>query len=231
MTLGLPGQFSIQHTLCFDLGLFLNIRFSAANHLPPPWSPLIRGSVDVIAIQIPRLHPQSLFYNGKYKAHVAKFQVFVDCTGCPIWYSGPHYGVLHDVRIFKQMHPHFVGPEKYLGDLAYVGKYPVHLMRHLVTGLCWFFSSLFHIQLTTAISKGVKRVSKHIPLPHWAMIYNKHLRKWRSRVEHFFGKMRTFNIIKLSRHQNLRHLRNAFHILIHLYSMFYREFKTLNPIQ
>jgi len=38
-----------------------------------------------------------------------------------IWYSGPHIGVRHDSRIYRESPPPLVPGERLLGDKAYVG--------------------------------------------------------------------------------------------------------------
>ena len=49
-------------------------------------------------------------------------QAICDHSGAIMWYTGPHMGTRHDVRLFRE-HPPPLGPlERILGDKAYVGE-------------------------------------------------------------------------------------------------------------
>jgi hypothetical protein len=65
---------------------------------------------------------QTALYNGKYKAHVLKFQVVCDFQGRPLFLSGPHAGVRSDIRLWRQYGPAPTNGENVLGDKAYVSK-------------------------------------------------------------------------------------------------------------
>ena len=78
--------------------------------------------VDTFPIYINRpSENQNLFYNGKYKGHVLKVQVFCDHQANIVFYSGPHLGCTHDVQIFYDNHPLIAIDEKILADKAYYG--------------------------------------------------------------------------------------------------------------
>ena len=78
--------------------------------------------VDTFPIYISRpSSDQNLFYNGKYKGHVLKVQVFCDHQANIVFYSGPHLGCTHDVQIFYDNHSSITVNEKILADKAYCG--------------------------------------------------------------------------------------------------------------
>ena len=73
---------------------------------------------------------QKYFFNGKNHQHAVKFQVIVNNSGVPMWYTGPHVGTIFDLTVFKKYQPPLRRNEKILADKGYVGKD----MRHrLVT--------------------------------------------------------------------------------------------------
>lgn len=52
----------------------------------------------------------------------AQLQVITNHSGVPIYYTGPHPGVVHDFKLFKKYLPGDMAPgEQYLGDRAYGG--------------------------------------------------------------------------------------------------------------
>jgi hypothetical protein len=79
--------------------------------------------VDTFPIYInrPEKH-QELFYNGKYKSHVLKVQVFCDNRASIVGFSGPHVGCTHDLSIFYDNRPMINTNETILGDKAYCGR-------------------------------------------------------------------------------------------------------------
>jgi hypothetical protein len=53
----------------------------------------------------------------------------VNNVGVPMWYTAPHIGVDHDLRIARDYQPPFVPSEKYLTDAAYCCRDgPAHLL-------------------------------------------------------------------------------------------------------
>jgi hypothetical protein len=46
----------------------------------------------------------------------------VDNVGMPIWYSGPHIGTDHDIRIARDYPPPVILNESLLADKAYCGR-------------------------------------------------------------------------------------------------------------
>jgi hypothetical protein len=95
-------------------------RWHPANALPHVFARTVTGSVDTFPILINRpSHGQSIFYNGKYKAHVVKVQGVCDHRGNLIWYSGPHIGRTSDIALWRAYPPPLERHERLLGDKAY----------------------------------------------------------------------------------------------------------------
>jgi len=99
-------------------------RWQHANTLPHMFDANVRTCVDTFPVYTQRPKDNSWFralYNGKYKSCVVKFQLYTDHRGSPIFFTGPHVGVRHDVVLFQQHTPVFMPHETVLGDKGYVG--------------------------------------------------------------------------------------------------------------
>jgi hypothetical protein len=60
-------------------------------------------------------------YQGKYKQFILKVQVVVDETGLPLWWSGPHAGVIADITLWRNHRPALEADDMLIGDKAYQG--------------------------------------------------------------------------------------------------------------
>lgn len=129
--------------------------------------------VDTFPIYInrPSRH-QNLFYNGKYKGHVLKVQVFCDHQANIIFFSGPHLGCTHDVQIFYDNHPLISVDEKILADKAYCGN------RAKNMGIVAPHKKSINYDFTTEESN-----------------FNAIHGFYRSRVEHSIGYLKRFSIL------------------------------------
>jgi hypothetical protein len=113
--------------LSFNL-CFFSDRLRPANRIPHPRFPAsITGCIDGTPIYIrapadPEWRASS--YSGKYKACVVKLQLICDHSGNILWYTGPHIGTTHDIRLLQTNVPPLRPMEKLLGDLGYVGYGP-----------------------------------------------------------------------------------------------------------
>ena len=125
-----------------------NARQGEHNRLPHLFSSHVTGSVDTFPVYVSRPKNawwQKKLYNGKYGAnvnthdlriltfrecahyahlggHVAKFQIACDHRGTPIYWSGPHLGTMHDIKIWKQNSAKLGPRERWLADKAYCSK-------------------------------------------------------------------------------------------------------------
>eukprot|EP00727_Mastigamoeba_balamuthi_P003432 m51a1_g13086 hypothetical protein (281) ;mRNA; r:522-1540 len=149
-----------------ELAATWDARTQPHNHLPAPWSMDLHGSVDVKAFYVvrPRFNQQRL-YNGKYGAHVLKYQFIVDNRATPIDVRGP----------IDQ------GQSRFLADNAYVG-----------IGLDKLVCPFKHGSLYDSIN-GKKR-RRTIAFTAFERDFNRVHRKWRSRVEHYLGFLVRFSI-------------------------------------
>ena len=109
------------------------------------------------------------FRSGKYKTYVAKGELVIALCGFPIDYCGPHIGVRHDGRLWKEnlrrcarLYPW----EYVLGDKAYVACDEL---------LCEF--------------KKPPRGSLAPPLTAAQIEYNLIVQHYRARVEHMIGQL------------------------------------------
>lgn len=82
------------------------------------------GAIDTAPIVIDRPNGaiQSKFYNGKYKQHVLKFQLVCNNIGELMFFSGPHFGVIHDLKLYENFPPPLDRGERLLGDKAYCAR-------------------------------------------------------------------------------------------------------------
>jgi len=173
-------------------------RLQSHNHLPHQFSSNVTGCLDTFPVYVVRplnSHWQRCMYNGKYGGHVAKVQVICDHRGSVIWWSGPHIGTMHDLRLYREYPPPLLPNEQILADKAYVGGGP-----HLIA----------------PFKKKRGRIS------HEKRAFNKVHRWYRSTVEHSIGFIKRFRILngmyrgRLS--QSQIHLERALKIIIHLCS-------------
>ena len=109
-------------------------RFESRNKLPVPdelFGGQVTGCLDTFPIYLCKPKDsvwQKMTYQGKYGANVLKVQMIVDNTGTPIWYSGPHLGTWHDIRLARQHMPDGLQPtERMLADKAYCATDMPHL--------------------------------------------------------------------------------------------------------
>lgn len=106
-------------------------RHELSNRLPLFFANGVSGSIDSFPIRVSRpsnfLWQRSL-YNGKYKAHTVKVQAIVNHSGCIIWYSGPHVGVVNDYELFNCHTPPLMQGEMLLGDKGYCGESNSHFL-------------------------------------------------------------------------------------------------------
>lgn len=67
-------------------------------------------------------HFQNLFYSGKHKKHVLKYEVVVSLNGVIVWVSKSFFGKIHDSKVSKFSGiVESLGQEIILGDKAYIG--------------------------------------------------------------------------------------------------------------
>ena len=93
-------------------------------------------------------------------------------SGALCYYSGPHLGVISDVKLFKKYNPPLLEGELLLADKAYVDR------------------SLQH-----QIVAPIKKKRNQPPLRAAQLEYNR-LHGWnRASIEHAFGKNKRFRII------------------------------------
>ena len=129
--------------------------------------------VDTFPIYINRpSEDQNLFYNGKYKGHVLKVQVFCDHRANIIFFSGPHIGCTHDAKIFYENYPVLPVQEKILADKAYCGN------RAKNMGIITPFKKPINSDYSTEQRK-----------------FNEIHAFYRSRVEHSIGYLKRFSIL------------------------------------
>jgi hypothetical protein len=105
-------------------------RFGDHNKLPHVFGNEVTGCLDSFPIYVDRPSDsrlQRLLYNHKYGGHVLKVQVVVDHQGTPIWFSGPHLGVISDPRLANSVKPPLSPFEVLLADKAYYCKHPGYL--------------------------------------------------------------------------------------------------------
>lgn len=171
-------------------------------------------SVDTFPIYINRpSNDQSHFYNGKYKSHILKVQVFVDNRGNIVHYSGPHIGCQHDIRLFYQFRPTLPSDERILADKAYCGR----------------LASSYGI-----IAPVKNRAGRELTESERA--FNTVQRFYRSRVEHAIGFLKRFSILShryRGRVVGERYplISKILKILIHLNYMYTKKYPLRQPIQ
>jgi len=94
-------------------------------------------------------------------AHVAKFQLACDHRGTPIFWTGPHIGTVHDMKLWER-HPAPLDPrERWLADKAYNKKGHAELIymyphkkprgsgltlrqKSFNTGMSWYRTTVEH---------------------------------------------------------------------------------------
>jgi hypothetical protein len=124
-------------------------------------------------------------YNGKYGGCVLKVQAICNHTGAFIWYSGPHLGTTHDVKLYRRVHPPMNG-QKVLADLAYIGGQ--ERAHELIVP--------FKKQLVRRRVLSTGRVSiNSIPLTENQSLFNRIHAWYRTTIEHAFGFVKRFRII------------------------------------
>lgn len=87
------------------------------------------GYIDSFPIRVKRPRSQMwrrALQNKKYNAHVFKVQMITNHVGTPIWYTGPHAGVIHDKKLWDNYNPG-LGPHCLLADKGYKGADPSDL--------------------------------------------------------------------------------------------------------
>lgn len=100
-----------------------NRRFEEPNALPHVFDRTVTGCLDSFPIHVNRpvtSNWQKLMYNGKYKGHVMKVQAICDHHGSIVWYSGPHIGSIHDIKLWNLYGPRLSLGEKLLADKGYI---------------------------------------------------------------------------------------------------------------
>ena len=70
-----------------------------------------------------------IILSPSFRAVSCQVQAVCDHSGNLMWYSGPHIGVTHDVRLFRENTPPLDRGEQLLGDKAYVGN-PLLIALH-----------------------------------------------------------------------------------------------------
>jgi hypothetical protein len=119
-------------------------RLDPAMRLPLFFGDNVHGSIDCFPIPIhcPAGFSKQ-FFSGKYNyvsthfrhlivlsylsnrssflQYVVKLQIVCDNEGTVIWYSGPHLGKQHDIKIYREHHPPLMPHERLLADRGYVG--------------------------------------------------------------------------------------------------------------
>jgi hypothetical protein len=131
-------------------------------------------------------HAQTYLFNGKYGGHVLKVmfdclvhilnlhlvhldtmlmlfvclqvQIAVDNVGVPIWYSGPHIGTDHDMRIARNYPPPVISGERFLTDKGYTCR----------NGPSWILAPFKKRRGETRITgprRAYNRVSTHLHYP------------------------------------------------------------------
>ena len=171
-------------------------------------------SVDTFPIYINRpSRDQSLYFNGKYKAHILKVQVFVDNRGSICHYSGPHVGSQHDVGLFYRYRPTLPENEKILADKAYCGR----------------------VARSMGIVAPIKN-RRNSNLTGEEQAFNSIQRFYRSRVEHAIGFLKRFSILShryRGRVVGERYplISKILKILIHLNYMYTKKYPLRQPIQ
>ena len=158
----------------YDWSLDATVRFAMKKlH---KMDPTIRGSVDVFPVCTPQ-DKERKHYTGKYKGAVRKYELWVTNgkIGLPFALYGPYPGKMHDSVCLtspdadgspKFTHGAF---ETFLADKAYVGK------RHLLVP---------------------RKNSKKNPITVREKRFERHHRKYRSRVEHAIGRLNRFRFIR-----------------------------------
>jgi len=106
-----------------------NNRTDPKNRLPHVFPSNVTGCLDSFPIRVSRPKDsswQSAVYQGKYnlKAHVLKIQAICDHSGSIMWYSGPHIGTTHDLKLWRQHNPraYMFQNERFLADKAYCSR-------------------------------------------------------------------------------------------------------------
>lgn len=87
------------------------------------------GYIDSFPIRVKRPRSQvwrRALLNKKYNGHVFKVQMITNHVGTPIWYTGPHAGVIHDKKLWDMYNPD-LGPSCLLADKGYKGADPSDL--------------------------------------------------------------------------------------------------------
>jgi hypothetical protein len=184
-------------------------RRSSGNFLPDTFGTSVTGCVDTFPIVIYRPKsqgenedPQKLFYNGKYGCHVVKVQLVCDNRGAPMWFSGPHLGITHDLTLFKENRPPLDEQEQLLGDKAYCSA-----------------------DISNVLLAPFKKAQRR-PLSQRQKAYNTVHRWYRATVEHSIGYIKRFSILNTIYRgkvlTNSKRLESTVKILVHASSIHLR---------
>lgn len=146
-------------------------------------------AIDATACRIQRPRDnatQRLFYSGKHKAHVQKWEIGVRLTDGKIcWVSKEYRGPVHDSRMFREggLLNFLIPGEKVLGDKGYQG-------------------------MPEVISPHRGR-----DLEETELLFNQILSSERIIVERVFGRMKEFHCLKNSWRASLEKQNWAFYVL------------------
>jgi hypothetical protein len=149
-------------------------RYDRTNRLPNSFGREVIGCIDTVPIACDRQSDSSVqgsFYQGKYKKHVFKMQLICNHLGQIMWYSGPHFGVTHDLRLWAEKSPNMAAGDKILGDKAYV-------------------SAEFRHTFVTPFKKPARG-----QLSEEEKEFNKMHSFYRATVEHVFGYLKRYRIL------------------------------------
>ena len=127
-----------------ELQTVWNSRHEMTNRIPHHFQSMLSGSIDTFPVVVSRPLDstlQSYLYNGKYKKHVYKvyswtiqlncmhwckctlliLQVQMMClhSSAPCFLSGPHFGTISDIKLYRMYTPQLAASECILGDKAY----------------------------------------------------------------------------------------------------------------
>jgi hypothetical protein len=131
-------------------------------------NPEIRGLVDVTPVFTHQSKVHGNLYTGKFKRACWKFEVWTTNLGVPFWCRGPWEGHMHDQAVLKsRSHPTF----------------PHRSREHFLADKAYSFAGHFIVPRKKSKNKPLSAIDESFAAWH---------RKCRSKVEHFFARLKRF---------------------------------------